>query len=271
MTIEGTEKTFSKEFVLSQLQTVKDPIGFLSKTAEKGYRIPSHIVIIPDGNARWAHTHNQKPITVGHQEGARTVITLVDDLKRLFPHMKTITIWALSPDNIKNRSQQEINGLMQIINNSLLEVRDKLIHDNGKIIHLGDKEGLPAFLQKSLSDTETLSRNNTGLTIALAINFNGEQEKLRIVNESIKYSLRRGLNKINKETLHQLSDPYTLGPAELIIRTGAERSEGQSLSGLGLDSAGTQLVFTPTLFPSLSARELATIIAGYQQRRMGGR
>ncbi len=118
---------------------------------------------------------------------------------------------------------------------------------------------------------QTFCSKPSGKKIALAVNFNGEQEQLRVINEALSHSQRRGMQKVDRETLAQLRDPYGLGTADLIIRTGAPEDEGKSLSGLGLDGPGTQLAFSSTLFPDFSSREFAQIIVEYKERRMGGR
>lgn len=272
MAQERTVKTTpSHEIVMKGVEQAQDPIGYLVSAAEQGFLLPKHVAVILDGNGRWAERHKLQTITEGHKKGSEAITHLMRDTRRLFPYIETVTLWALSPENIKNRSQEEVSSLMHIINDMLLTIRGEVMENNGQIIHIGDKTGLTDYLQKTFTETENMTKNNTGQKIVLAVNFNGEQDSLRLANEAIQYTRRSGKDAIDQQILQQLRDPQRIGPAQMIIRTGTELSDGQSLSGFGIDRAGTQLIFTPTLLPDFTTREFATCIAQYRTRRMGGR
>lgn len=264
MTIEQrVQPQLSKEEFQSALLSSANPVEYLRLSS---LPMPRHVVIIPDGNGRFAQRHGFSSASEGHREGAETIISLLRSFSHL-PAIEVVTMWALSPDNLKKRPPEEVNGIFHLVDSLTRKLLPELQDSQTRLVHLGDKEGLPSFLVETFGYAEESTRNNAKKTVALAVNYGGEQERLRVINHAIA-NVR---TPIDQDVLQKLEDPYLLGPVDLIIRTGAE--DGYGLSGLGLDGPGTQLVFSETLFPEFDEHHLALALSEYpyKAKRLGGR
>ena len=77
--------------------------------------IPKHIAIIMDGNRRWARAQGLPEIK-GHEKGSDTLEEIVELAAKM--GIKTITVYALSTENIKERAKREVWGLFNLIKSS---------------------------------------------------------------------------------------------------------------------------------------------------------
>jgi len=71
-------------------------------------KLPRHIVIIMDGNGRWANRKGLDRIS-GHREGMKAVRSVVRAAREL--GIKSVTLYAFSAQNWK-RPKEEVNALM---------------------------------------------------------------------------------------------------------------------------------------------------------------
>ena len=234
-----------------------------------GLPFPGKVVLIADGNGRWAK-QQEPPVSIpeGHIKGAEAIITLLRDCYPLAGDIQSIAVWVVSPDNIAKRDPQEIQALMNLTQMQLQALYPELQQANARFIHLGSKEGLPDVLADALTYTEEATKENTGVKVALAINFNGDQEDFDAVNRVQDYMTETGRRVTRQEWL-ALRDPKELGQANLIVRPGGDRR----LSNMGLIAASGELVFSPVLMPDFTAKDFARTFVEYafRQRRGGGR
>src|SRR3989304_2273742 len=117
----------------------------------KGTKLPDHIVIIPDGNRRWARARGKAPME-GHAEGLKTMIKTLKAARAWGIH--TATVWGLSTENWRERSEQEVNFLMKIISKTIDEYLDEAKKDGIRLVHLGRKDRLPKVLLDKIAKAE---------------------------------------------------------------------------------------------------------------------
>jgi len=203
---------------------MKKPEEKLKKTAKRlGLRpnqMPRHIAIIMDGNGRWAKRKGL-PRVEGHREGGKTVEKIAQCCVDF--GIESLTLYSFSIENWK-RPKGEVSALMHLYTQYLIEIRATLMKNNVKLVHLGRSAGLPAPVQNELKKTMEITDANTGMILALALNYSGRVEiidaTIQIAQEYKNGKLR--LRDINEQCVSR--HLYTAGLAEpdLLIRTANE-------------------------------------------------
>ncbi len=225
-------------------------------------KVPNHIAIILDGNRRWAKMRGL-PTLQGHTEGA-------DNLERIARYcskigVKYLTVYAFSTENWK-RTKEEVGYLMNLMADYInsFEVRFK---DSNAIIKLvGDIDRLPKKLQDSIIKIEEKTKNNTGLTLNLCINYGGREE---IVNATkvIASKVSSGelkLTDINEGMFSTYLRTGNTPDPDLFIRAGGEKR----LSGFLLwQSSYSELYFSDVLWPDFNELELDKAINEFNNRK----
>lgn len=225
-------------------------------------KVPNHIAIILDGNRRWAKMRGL-PTLQGHTEGA-------DNLERIARYcskigVKYLTVYAFSTENWK-RTNEEVGYLMNLMADYInsFEVRFK---DSNAIIKLvGDIDRLPKKLQDSIIKIEEKTKNNTGLTLNLCINYGGREE---IVNATkvIASKVSSGelkLTDINEGMFSTYLRTGNTPDPDLFIRAGGEKR----LSGFLLwQSSYSELYFSDVLWPDFNELELDKAINEFNNRK----
>src|SRR5262245_36304030 len=140
-------------------------------------RIPRHIAIIMDGNGRWAVRQGLERVR-GHQEGAKSVRTIVTDCARLRKHRggpDFITLYSFSLENWK-RPADEVTFLMQMYIDYLRQERSTMMENNIRFQQIGRLDHLPDPVLEEVNIALEETRNNTGLTLVLALNYGSRAE-----------------------------------------------------------------------------------------------
>lgn len=225
-------------------------------------RLPDHIVIIMDGNGRWAQRQNL-PRSSGHQAGVKTTRKIVEHCARL--GVRALTVYAFSSENWK-RPKNEVSFLMELFVRALGSEIDKLHKNNISIKFIGEVESFPENLQQQISSATSKTADNTGLQLNIAVNYGGRRE-LVLAMKSIAAGVQDGTITPEQIDEHIITRHTWLenGPEpDLFIRTGGD----QRLSNYLLwHLAYTELVFTNTLWPDFNGEEFDEIIADYAQRQ----
>lgn len=219
--------------------------------------LPNHIGIIMDGNGRWAKERNQVR-TFGHKEGlkrAKEIAKKASDLG-----IKFLTLYAFSTENWK-RTEQEVSFLMDLIHIHLRQELNFYKSNQIRVKILGDKSGLPEVIQNDINQSEEDTKNFTGLTICLAINYGGQDSILRSVNKYLKNN--PSCDTISKEDLLKNFDIPELPEADLIIRTGGEKRLSNFLLW---QSAYSELIFNDILWPDYKENNFINDLIEFQNR-----
>ncbi|MCG3130096.1 MAG: Ditrans,polycis-undecaprenyl-diphosphate synthase ((2E,6E)-farnesyl-diphosphate specific) [Phycisphaerae bacterium] len=184
-------------------------------------RMPRHVAIIMDGNGRWAAERGM-PRVRGHEQGARTVRTIVTHAARL--DLRALTLYSFSSENWK-RPREEVEFLMGLYAEYLVAERPTILDNNVRFMHLGRRAGLPARVLDEMDRTVELSAGNTGLTLALALNYGSRDEIVDAVR-SIAEDARRGAvapERIDEALISSRLYSAGLPDPDLLIRTASER------------------------------------------------
>lgn len=180
----------------------------------------NHIVILPDGDRRWAAKHGLNPMD-GHTIAFTKVApTILEELLRF--GVPTVTMSAMSTNNFKKRSSEEIKNLLETINFLLLYMIRIAPKYELKIVHLGNREGLPPYLQQSLDKAERETSMFTRHVFNFGINYGGRDEICRAVNKILKQKNQH--DQITEEEFAQYLDTANqhYPNPDLVINTGIE-------------------------------------------------
>lgn len=225
--------------------------------------VPQHIAIIMDGNRRWARKRNLPDIK-GHEAGADALEKVVSAAGKL--GVKTITVYALSTENIKERAKREVWGLFNLIKSGY-ETRLKKMMQNGvRIAILGELSGLPGSIKKIINELRKTYIKNESIKLNIALNYGGKKELI----EAVKGLIQEGIDikRINEKTIDK--HLYTKGEPdpELVIRTGGRIRLSNFLLW---QTAYSELYFSKKLWPDFGANDLKKAIVWYknQQRNFG--
>ncbi len=221
-----------------------------------------HLGIIMDGNRRWAKKLGLSPLE-GHRTGYEKAKKVLEWCRAA--GIKILTLYAFSIENWQ-RPEKEVNFLMSFLHYFLTNDIKKLHENNVRVKIIGRKDGLPEKLQAAIQEAEELTKNNTGPTVNIAINYGGRQEIVDAVNKILK-SLPCG-EKITEKMISE--NIYTAGLPEpdLIIRTSGEIR----LSGfLMWQSVYSELCFTKQNWPDFSRFDFHGALEEFsrRQRRFG--
>ena len=223
--------------------------------------LPTHIGIIMDGNRRWAKSQG-KPAGFGHKAGAKTLENLVRYANKI--GLKYITVYAFSTENWK-RAEEEVGGLMLLLQNYLSDYSKRADTENIRIKVLGDITKLPEGTQKSIKECLERTKNNTGITFSIALNYGGRAEILE-ATKKIAIKLKEGKiteNEITEELISQNLYTEDIPDPDLIIRTSGE----QRLSGfLAWQSTYSELYFVQKNWPDFSEKDLDEAISEFNRR-----
>jgi len=159
----------------------------------------SHIAIIMDGNGRWASI-NGLSRNKGHEKGTENIQSIVQRVSEL--KIKFLTIFAFSTENW-SRPKLEVSNLMNLLFDSINKQLDYLINENIRVIHIGEKSSLPSHLQKAIYQCEQSTKNNTGLTLNVALNYGGRSEILNSIRKIVSNNNNLSPNQISFEDIEE--------------------------------------------------------------------
>ncbi len=223
--------------------------------------LPKHIAIIMDGNRRWARNKGL-PVALGHKEGAKTLEKIVRYAKNI--GIKYITVYAFSTENWK-RSEEEVSTLMNLMMNYLESYSKRADSENIKVQILGNRQGLSDKMNDLIEKCMERTKDNTGITFNIALNYGGRDEILGAV-KNIAEKIQNNEMKIEDITEQTISDNlYTKGQPDpdLLIRTSGEIRLSNFLPWQLVYS---EFVFVDKNWPDFSEKDLDEAIEEYQKR-----
>lgn len=243
---------------------------FFKKSDKKilDLKIPEHIAIVMDGNARWAKSKNL-PLQVGHKIGSENVRKIAESCIDL--GVKNLTIYAFSSENW-DRPQSEVEYLMKLLEDYLDKETKPLMEKNIKIVVSGNLEKVSPNLKASISRIEEVTKNNKALTLNVAFSYGSRQE---IIDAVKKISLAVAEGKISVDDVNEklftqnLYQPEMPDPA-LLIRTAGDLRLSNFLLW---QVAYTELYFTEVFWPDFNKNHLLQAIQEFnkRERRYGKR
>lgn len=230
-------------------------------------KIPKHIAIIMDGNRRWAYQKNF-PVILGHWRGVQSLLDLVEASLKL--GVQVLTLYAFSTENWK-RAEWEVSSLMRLFAAHMEEHR-QLFLDHGVALRvIGNREGLPHYLQEKIVKLEELTASGRRMHLVLGINYGGRDEIVRAVKKLVHQveSGKACCEGISEESISRLLDTAAFSDPDLLIRTGGE----YRLSNFLLwQSHYAELVMMEKFWPDFTPYDLLEAVRIFEKRnqRRGG-
>jgi len=229
-------------------------------------KLPKHIAIIMDGNGRWAKNRNM-PRVFGHKNGVTSVREVSEACAEL--GVECLTLYAFSAENW-GRPTLEVNALMALLVETVKKELSTLNKNNIKLTAIGDLSKLPSKTYNTLMQGINNTKDNTRMTLNLALNYSARNEMIR-ATQRIAEQVQSGkldVAAITHATIQDQLDTKNLPDPELLIRTSGE----QRISNFLLwQIAYSELYFTETYWPDFRREDLYAAIHDYQlrERRFG--
>lgn len=224
-------------------------------------KLPRHIAVIMDGNGRWAKEKGM-PRVFGHRNGVKAVRETTEAAAEL--GVGYLTLYAFSTENW-NRPEREVNALMALLVDTIKK-EIKTLNDNEiRLQSIGDISRLPAKSREALQWAKEETRNNSRMTLALALNYSAKWEILEAAKKLSAQAQSGDLTpeNIDDETFSNALATQGMPDPELLIRTSGEYRISNFLLW---QIAYTELYFTPTLWPDFRKKHLYEAILDFQQR-----
>ncbi len=223
--------------------------------------LPNHLAIIMDGNGRWA---KQKGMlrAFGHENGTKSVRMAVETCARL--GISHLTLYAFSSENW-NRPKLEVEMLMKLLMKSLRAELKTLQQNNIKLNSIGNLDLLPKGTRKELEDVIEKTKNNTRMTLTLALSYGSREELTRAVRD-IATKVKNNIiviDQVDESIINQHLYTHNLPDVDLLIRTSGEHRISNFLLW---QIAYAELYFTDVLWPDFSEEDLYQAIISYQSR-----
>ena len=223
--------------------------------------MPKHIALIMDGNRRWAKSKGM-PANYGHKEGAKTLEKIVRYCNKI--GLEYITVYAFSTENWK-RAEDEVKALMLLLQNYLDVYSKRANTENIKVKILGDITVLSKGMQDSIKKCMERTKNNTGVTFNIALNYGGRDEIVKAIQEIAKKVSNNEIKpeEINEDIISNYLYTKGMPDPDLLIRTSGEKRLSNFLPW--------QLVYTEFLFidknwPDFNEEDIDNAILEYQKR-----
>jgi undecaprenyl diphosphate synthase len=220
-----------------------------------------HIAFIMDGNGRWAQKRGM-PREYGHREGALV-------FKRISEYcgdigIKTVTVYALSTENLANRPKGEIAAIMSLLREYIFEALATMAAKDARIVFLGDISVFDPDTVRKMEQCERESAGNHRL-LNIAVNYGGRAEIVRACNRLIA----QGKTNVTESDIERNLYTSHCAPPDLIVRTGAEKRLSNFLMW---QSAYSELYFSDVLWPDFTEADVDAAVAEFysRKRRFGG-
>ena len=225
-------------------------------------KLPTHIAFIMDGNRRWAVRRGPSKM-LGHKKGAEVLVNVIKELSKI-NDIKYASFFAFSTENW-NREQKEIDAIFQLVE-EMFERHEQEFHNlNIKFVVMGDISRFPVAMQEKLIKVQENSKNNSGLTVLLALNYGGRDDIVQAVNKLLK----KNYKSVTEEDIAKNLLSYPAPDIDFLIRTSRE----QRISNFMLfQLAYSEMYFPKYYWPDFNKKRLEKALKIYSKRnrRFGG-
>ena len=224
--------------------------------------IPKHIALVMDGNGRWAQQRGLKR-TEGHKVGEEKLMDAVDACIEL-GGVEWLSAYAFSTENWK-RSPSEVHFLMNFTREVLRRQRDELHAKNVRVVWCGRRPKLWGSVIEELEVAEELTKNNTGLTLAMCVNYGGRAE----ITDAVQKLIDAHVSTVDEKTIARYLYRADMPDVDLFLRPSGEQRTSNFLIW---QSAYAEMVYQDVLFPDFTKEDLWDAVLEYakRDRRFGG-
>lgn len=234
---------------------------------EENLNVPAHVALILDGNGRWAKKRGL-PRQMGHKKGCETLEQIVEDAARL--GIRYLTVYGFSTENWK-RPEEEVGALMQLFRFYAKRLLKIAMENNIRVKMIGERNRFAPDIIEAIGKLEQETRDNTGLTFIIAVNYGSRDEITRAVRKIMADCIEGKLTPedMSEAVFTSYLDTAGIPDPDLLIRTSGElRLSNYLLWQL----AYSEFYVTDCLWPDFSKEELVNAIRQYnkRERRFGG-
>lgn len=225
-------------------------------------KLPTHIAFIMDGNRRWAKRRGLNKM-LGHKKGAEVLVSVIKELNKI-NEIKYASFFAFSTENW-NREQKEIDAIFHLIEEMFEKNEQEFNNLNIKFVTMGDISRFPKSMQEKLIKVQENSKNNSGLTVLLALNYGGRDDIVQAVNKLLK----KNYKSVTEEDIAKNLLSYPAPDIDFLIRTSRE----QRISNFMLfQLAYSEMYFPKYYWPDFNKKRLEKALKIYSKRnrRFGG-
>lgn len=224
--------------------------------------VPCHVAIIMDGNGRWAKKRALNRLK-GHKAGieaVREAIRCANDIG-----VDYLTIYSFSTENWK-RPQEEVSGLMELFAKTMLAEVDGLHEEQVRVRTIGDLSMLPEETRQAFDRAWEKTKNNSGMTLVVAVNYGSRQEIIQAVEKTaVQLAEKRdqGSAALTEELFKGNLYTVDIPDPDLLIRTSGEMRISNFLLW---QIAYTELYCTDVLWPDFTRYDFLSAVLAYQKR-----
>ncbi|MGO4918331.1 isoprenyl transferase [Maribacter spongiicola] len=223
--------------------------------------VPKHLAIIMDGNGRWAKERGKLRV-FGHEHGVKTVRIIVEQCVQL--KIDYLTLYTFSTENW-NRPKIEVQTLMRLLVSSLKKELKTFNKNNIRLNTIGNIDALPSRAYKELVEVMDQTKQNTGMTLTLALSYGAREELQSMVKEicaKVKNNII-SIENIDQEIINSHLYTHDLPDVDLLIRTSGEHRISNFLLW---QIAYAELYFIDVYWPDFREHHLVEAIKNYQNR-----
>ena len=224
-------------------------------------KLPQHVAVIMDGNGRWAKEHG-KPRIWGHRNGVKAVREVTEAAAEI--GIPWLTLYAFSTENW-NRPRMEVGALMDLLVSTIREELETMNKNNIRLGAIGDIDRLPPRTRKALLEGIENTKNNTRMTLTLALNYSARWEITQAMQKVATQAAEGKLkpNEIDESKVNSFLTTAQMPDPELLIRTSGEHRISNFLLW---QIAYTEFYFSDIYWPDFEREEFYTAILDFQQR-----
>ena len=224
-------------------------------------KTPNHVAIIMDGNGRWAKKQGQMRL-YGHNFGVDSIRETLKAAREL--KVKYLTLYAFSTENW-SRPKEEVDGLMDLLVRSLSNEINELSESGVRLIAIGDIDGMPEYCQTELKNSMEKTKENTDLTLILALNYSARWEIVNAVKKITQATIEGSVkaDEINADLISNHLTTKGIPDPELLIRTSGEHRISNFLLW---QIAYAEFHFTEVLWPDFRKEDFYKAVIDYQSR-----
>lgn len=235
------------------MSSVKDQIDLA--------RLPSHVAVIMDGNGRWAKEHG-KPRIWGHRNGVKAVRKVTEAAAEI--GIPWLTLYAFSTENW-NRPRIEVGALMDLLVSTIREELDTMNKNNIRLNAIGDIEKLPVRTRDALLEGIANTKNNSRMTLTLALNYSSRWEITHAMRKAIEAVAEKkfAIDAVDENTVSSFLTTSGMPDPELMIRTSGEHRISNFLLW---QLAYTELYFSDIYWPDFEKDDFYSAILDFQHR-----
>jgi len=175
-----------------------------------------------------------------------------------------LTVYVFSAENWA-RPSIEVSMLMDLLVEMTRREIAELNANNVRLMAIGDLNRLPPKTHQELLNGIESTKNNSGLTLVLAISYGGRSEIVNAAKEFAKSVCQNPslLDSFDENVFKNYLFTKDIPDPELIIRTGGEKRMSNFLLW---QAAYAELYLTDILWPDFDKNALMAAIEDYNKR-----